>query len=52
MDLFALPNPPSIEGMLSDMFRDVEGETPSRKAQDIIYYAWEVTDPRILIRKE
>jgi tetratricopeptide (TPR) repeat protein len=36
----------SFEGMLSDMFGDVEGETPLRKAQDIIYEAWEVTEPK------
>jgi tetratricopeptide (TPR) repeat protein len=36
----------SFEGMLSEMSEDVEGETPLRKAQDIIYDAWEVTDPK------
>lgn len=36
----------SFEGMLSDMFEDSDEETPLRKAQDIIYDAWEVTDPK------
>jgi tetratricopeptide (TPR) repeat protein len=36
----------SSEGMLSDMFEDVEGETPLRKAQDLMYDAWEATDPK------
>jgi tetratricopeptide (TPR) repeat protein len=36
----------SYEGMVSDIFGDVEEETPLRKAQDIIYDAWEVTDPK------
>lgn len=45
INLAALSNL-SYEGMLSEMFGDVEGETPLRKAQDIIYDAWEVTDPK------
>jgi tetratricopeptide (TPR) repeat protein len=32
--------------MLSDRFEDVEEETPLRKAQDLIYDAWEVTDQK------
>jgi tetratricopeptide (TPR) repeat protein len=36
----------SFEGMLSDMFGDSDEETPLRKAQDMIYDAWEVTDPK------
>jgi hypothetical protein len=36
----------SFEGMLSDMFGDTEEETPLKKAQDIIYDAWEAGDPK------
>jgi tetratricopeptide (TPR) repeat protein len=36
----------SFEGMLSDMFGDDEGETPLRKAQDMMYDAWEVNDQK------
>jgi tetratricopeptide (TPR) repeat protein len=36
----------SFEGLLSDTFEDSDEETPLRKAQDIIYDAWEVADPR------
>jgi tetratricopeptide (TPR) repeat protein len=36
----------SSEGMLSDMFGDIEEKTPLKEAQDIIYDAWEVTDPK------
>jgi tetratricopeptide (TPR) repeat protein len=36
----------SFEGMLSDMFGDADEETPLRKAQDIIYDAWEITDSK------
>jgi tetratricopeptide (TPR) repeat protein len=36
----------SFEGMLSDMFGDSDEETPLRKAQDMMYDAWEVTDPK------
>ncbi len=36
----------SFEGMLSDLFEDVEEQTPLKKAQDIIYDAWEVTDQK------
>jgi len=36
----------SIEGMLSDTFGDTEEDTLLKKAQDIIYDAWEVTDPK------
>jgi tetratricopeptide (TPR) repeat protein len=32
--------------MLSDMLEDVEEDTPLKKAQDIIYDAWEVADPK------
>ena len=35
-----------FEGMLSDMFGDSDEETPLRKAQDIMYDAWEVSDPK------
>ncbi len=36
----------SFEGLLSDMFGDSDEETPLRKAQDMMYDAWEVTDPK------
>lgn len=36
----------SFEGMLSDRFGDSDEETPLRKAQDIMYDAWEVSDPK------
>ena len=36
----------SHEGMLSDMFGDSDEETPLRKAQDMMYDAWEVTNPK------
>lgn len=36
----------SFERMLSDMFGDDDEETPLRKAQDMMYDAWEVTDPK------
>ena len=36
----------SSEGMVSDMFGDIEEKTPLKGAQDIIYDAWEVTDPK------
>lgn len=36
----------SFEGLLSDMFGDSDEETPLRKAQDIMYDAWEVSDPK------
>jgi len=36
----------SSEGMLSDMFGDIEEKTPLKEAQDIIYDAWEVNDPK------
>jgi hypothetical protein len=42
INLAALSNLP-IEGMLSDMFGDFEGRTPLRKAQEIMYDAWEVS---------
>ena len=45
INLAALSNL-SLEGRLSEMFGDVEGETPLRKAQDIMYDAWEVSDPK------
>ncbi len=35
----------SSEEMLSDLFGDIEEKTPLKEAQDIIYDAWEVTDP-------
>jgi tetratricopeptide (TPR) repeat protein len=35
-----------FEGILSDMFGDSDEETPSRKAQDLIYDAWEVNDSK------
>jgi len=34
------------EEMLSDMFGDIEEKTPLKEAQDIIYDAWEVSDPK------
>jgi hypothetical protein len=36
----------SFEGLLSDMFGDSDEETPLRKAQDMMYGAWEVTGPK------
>jgi tetratricopeptide (TPR) repeat protein len=36
----------SFEGMLSDMFEDVEEQTRLKKAQNIIYDAWEVNDQK------
>lgn len=36
----------SFEGVLSDIFEDNGEETPLKKAQDIMYDAWEVTDPK------
>ncbi|MDI6764492.1 MAG: tetratricopeptide repeat protein [Thermodesulfobacteriota bacterium] len=36
----------SFEGLLSDMFGDSDEETPLRKAQDIMYDAWEISDPK------
>jgi len=36
----------SFEGLLSDVFGDSEEETPLRKAQDMMYDAWEVTNPK------
>jgi tetratricopeptide (TPR) repeat protein len=36
----------SFEGMLSDMFGDSDEEGPLRKAQDLIYDAWEVNDSK------
>ena len=36
----------SFEGLLSDMLGDSDEETPLRKAQDIMYDAWEVSDPK------
>jgi tetratricopeptide (TPR) repeat protein len=36
----------SSEGLLSDMFGDSDEETPLRKAQDIMYDAWEVSDSK------
>ncbi len=45
INLAALSNL-SLEGRLSEMFGDVKGETPLRKAQDIMYDAWEVSDPK------
>lgn len=41
-----LPDPISFEGMLSDMFGDTEEETPLKKAQDMIYDAWEIATPK------
>ena len=46
MDLVSLSNPLSFEGVLSDIFEDNGEETPLKKAQDIMYDAWEVTDPK------
>ncbi len=45
-DLVSLSNPLSFEGVLSDTFEDNGEETPLKKAQDIMYDAWEVTDPK------
>ncbi len=36
----------SFEGLLSDVFGDSDEETPLRKAQDMMYDAWEVTNPK------
>lgn len=36
----------SFEGLLSDIFGDSDEETPLRKAQDMMYDAWEVTNPK------
>lgn len=36
----------SFEGLLSDMFGDSDEETPLRKAQDMMYDTWEVTNPK------
>ena len=36
----------SFEGLLSGMFGDSDEETPLRKAQDLMYDAWEVTNPK------
>ena len=46
MDLVSLSNPLSFEGVLLDIFEDNGEETPLKKAQDIMYDAWEVTDPK------
>ena len=46
MDLVSLSNPLSFEGVLSDIFEDDGEETPLKKAQDIMYDAWEVADPK------
>jgi tetratricopeptide (TPR) repeat protein len=45
IDLATLSNL-SSEGMLSDMFGDNGEETPLKKAQDMIYDAWEAADPK------
>ncbi len=36
----------SSEEMLSDLFGDIEEKTPLKEAQDLMYDAWEVTDPK------
>jgi len=36
----------SYEEMFSDMFGDIEEKTLLKEAQDIIYDAWEVSDPK------
>jgi hypothetical protein len=36
----------SPEEMLSDLFGDIEQKTPLKEAQDLIYDAWEVADPK------
>ena len=36
----------SFEGSLSDIFGDSDEETPLGKAQDMMYDAWEVSDPK------
>jgi tetratricopeptide (TPR) repeat protein len=46
MDMTTLSNSFSIEGMVSDMFDESDEETPLRKARDIMYDAWEVSDPK------
>lgn len=46
MDLVSLSNPLSFEGVLSDISEDNGEETPLKKAQDIMYDALEVTDPK------
>jgi hypothetical protein len=39
------PDLASFEGMLPEMFEDFdEEETPSRKAQELIYDAWDIPD--------
>jgi tetratricopeptide (TPR) repeat protein len=44
----------SSKEMLSGLFGDIEEKTPLKEAQDLIYDAWEVTDPKprvALVRK-